>query len=453
MEQNLISLNENCVFQPNVYKETNNNNNNSSIKNNKNNNNINKSTRDSSKNKKRYLTYNNSFQDNKSVFDRLYQEYKSDKKEKEIEELRKKYEPRNTFQPNYDSKNKNKPNRKDFEIRLVKHNIDKKKHEQKIKEEYENEFIDKFPSCPNASSIENNGKRTKSNYGNFRQPIYQRLYEEDKEKKKRKEKISQDIIKNIKYKANHPIPIVINNNTNFINNIKLIDNRNNDNNNYNYNNSMIENKNNDTIKKNIFGINSTSNNKDIRSTKKNKNKNKNKDINDYSENGNAGKVIKKKSFCFSGKYIDFKDYRTPHDIHEKTYEYKKIEQLYDDYKKIKDSFNSKIDKTKEEIEQEEEKEEEEQQQEEKEKEKYEDKKSKNKREEEQVKDYVQEQKSENEIEQKEESKEQQDNKSDKIEEKSKNSELNKEEKEQKIKESYKNNENEEDFKGMDNKLI
>ena len=90
------------------------------------------------------------------IFIKLSQ--KSKKKEEEIESIRKEIDKECLFQPNLESnknKNKKKISRKDFENRLKLFEENRKDKEEKRKKEEEKEFNEKFPFIPNKEKERN----------------------------------------------------------------------------------------------------------------------------------------------------------------------------------------------------------------------------------------------------------------------------------------------------------
>ena len=159
------NLNENCVFQPNIYNTTN--------------------------NKKISLYKKNISQSKYTVFDRLFQ---ISKKKKEIpdENLNK-----NWFKPNY-STSKNRT-RESFDNRLRK-NEENKKLKEKIKnEEEQKEFHEKCPFAPKTINYISKNKSFQN------EPIYLKLYKENDKRKKRQELRIKQSIDEIKDMSNHPI--------------------------------------------------------------------------------------------------------------------------------------------------------------------------------------------------------------------------------------------------------
>ena len=196
------SINENCVFQPNMYNTTNNN--------------------KKSSPHKRHIS-----QEKYTVFDRLFQ---NSKKKKEIldENLNK-----NWFQPNYSS-SKNRT-RESFDGRLKKSEENRKLKEKIKKEEEQKEFHEKFPFAPKTGKNINKNKSFQS------EPIYLKLYKENDKKRKRQELRIKQNMNEIKNMSNHPIMtrnkveylnILKNSKTSYTNKNKIT----------NYNNKLISKK-------------------------------------------------------------------------------------------------------------------------------------------------------------------------------------------------------------------
>ena len=152
---------------------------------------------------------------------------KSKKKEEEIENIRKEIDKECLFQPNLESnknKSKKKINRKDFEKRLKLFEENRKDKEEKRKKEDEKEFNEKFPFIPNKEK-ERNKSCNKSFNKSFNKKrnesfesenIYQRLHDEKNKIKLKYEENVKKILDEIKDRANHPI--VKHNNINYITN-------------------------------------------------------------------------------------------------------------------------------------------------------------------------------------------------------------------------------------------
>ena len=230
---------------------------------------------------------------NSNVFDRLYKI--SERKKIEIENIQKELNKENIFQPNNDKKKSKILKRENFDERLKHFEEEKKGKEQKRKEEEQKEFEEKFPFNPkpyNCFNARNKFFKKKININ-----IHQKLYEDNKKLKQKNEERIKQTISEIKDRANHPISIH--------NNITYL-----------YNNSNI-------IKNNV---------------KKDKGKKtlsvgKNKDNNNNSN---------RKNKIYKIDYYEYKNYKNiQKKKNEKENEFKKIEQLYNEYKRMKHEISLK----------------------------------------------------------------------------------------------------------------
>ena len=262
-----FKINRNCTFHPNT-RGINSNNSNLSKKN---------------------FSFD---KNNLNVFERLSK--KSERKKQDIENLKHELNKENIFQPNIHKVNSKALKRENFEERLKILEESKKSKEQKRKEEEEKEFLEKFPFNPKPYNCFKASYKRNKNDININ--IYQKLYDDNKKFKKRKEDRIKQAINDIRYKANHPITIH-NNITYFYNNKKNI-------------------KINDRKKKRN---NSTNNIKIER------------------------KKINEKKKIYRIDYINYKTEEKNKKEKENEKEYKKIEQLYNEYKKIKNEFDLKQD--------------------------------------------------------------------------------------------------------------
>ena len=223
-----------------------------------------------------------------SVFDRLFK-VNDAKKKKEIEDLRTQRDKENIFQPNLDKnkKTQKKLNRKNFDERLKSFESAKKDKDQHRKEEEEKEFKEKFPFRPkrhnsfNKSNKKDKIKTEKKNCSFSNDNLYQRLYDDNKKLKMKYESNLKKVMNEIKDRANHPI--VKHNNINYIKKMKKQ---------YNENNMSFDNLNKKTNNNKIYKI--------------------------------------------SAPY-----YPTEERKDDKFYQFKRIEELYEEYKRIKNEINLK----------------------------------------------------------------------------------------------------------------
>ena len=157
--------------------------------------------------------------DNISVFDKLYKNNRSTKK-KEINDLIKERDKENIFQPNKEKNNKikKKLSRKNFDERLKKIEDNKKDKEEKRKKDEEKEFKEKFPFKPKRQNTFNISFRKEKNNTVPNENLYQRLYDENKKMRNKYEENLKKVMKDIKDRANHPI--VRHNNINYISKMK-----------------------------------------------------------------------------------------------------------------------------------------------------------------------------------------------------------------------------------------
>ena len=187
-----INLNENCTFQPNVDKKG----------------------KKGEKKEKRNIS---------EIFNKLYK--RSEKREKDVENMRKEIEKDSVFQPNLETnrgKSKKDINRKNFDKRLKLFEENRKDKEKNRKREEEKEFNNKFPFVPNKEKERNNSYNKsfnksfnkKRNESFSSESIYQRLHDDNKKMKKKYEENVKKVIEDIKDRANHPI--VKHNNINYI---------------------------------------------------------------------------------------------------------------------------------------------------------------------------------------------------------------------------------------------
>jgi len=264
-ENNII--NRNCTFHPNT-RGVNNNNSNLNKKN---------------------LSFD---KDNSNVFERLSK--KSERKKQDIENLKNELNKENIFQPNIHKLNSKMLKRENFEQRLKILEERKKSKDQKRKEEEEKEFQEKFPFNPKPYNCFKSTYKRNNNGINI--DIHQKLYEDNRKFKQRKEDRIKQAMNDIRYKANHPIAIH--------NNITYL---------YNKGNIIEIND------RRRYRNNSTNN---IRIEKKKK---------------------KKKKKMYRIDYINYKTEEKNKRDGDNEKEYKKIEQLYNEYKKIKNEFDLKQD--------------------------------------------------------------------------------------------------------------
>ena len=272
-----ITINENCTFQPNTrnigYNITNTNNNtfNKNLSFNKNNN-------------------------NESVFERLNKI--SERKKKEIENIKKELNKENIFQPNKYKNSIKNLKRENFDERLKNFEKEKKDKEQKRKENEQKQFLEKFPFNPQPyNRFKTSYKKLKNNKNNTQINIHEKLYEENKKIKEKNENRMKQVMDQILEMANHPI--TVHNNTNyFYKNIKIEKKK-----------KLTGNKSADKIINNkISTINRVSNN-----TKK-----KRKIKLEYSQ------------YKIEENKINYNDNK-----------FKKIDELYNEYKKMKDVIDFK----------------------------------------------------------------------------------------------------------------
>ena len=139
----------------------------------------------------------------KEFFDKLSQ--KNTKREKDVADIKKDLEKECPFQPNL-TKNKIKKEltRKDFEERMKRFEENKKEKEKRLKKDQEEEFKKICPFIPN----NNNKKRSNSFNKTLNQTsenIYKRLHDENKLIQKKYEENLQKLLNDIKDRANHPI--------------------------------------------------------------------------------------------------------------------------------------------------------------------------------------------------------------------------------------------------------
>ena len=265
-----FSINRNCTFHPNT-RGVNNNASNLSKKN---------------------LSFD---KNNSNVFERLSK--KSERKKQDIENLKNELNKENIFQPNVHKLNLKMLKRENFEQRLIILEERKKNKEQKRKEEEEKEFQEKFPFNPKPyNCFKASYKR--NNIG-ININIHQKLYDDNKKSKQRKEDRIKQEIKDIRYKANHPI----------------------------------------AIHNNITYLYNKGNNIEINDRKRNRN-------NSTNNIRIQRKKINEKKKMYKIDYINYKTEEKNKKEGENEKEYKKIEQLYKEYKKIKNEFDLKQDSEK-----------------------------------------------------------------------------------------------------------
>ena len=171
---------------------------------------------------------NNKNNNNKSKIDKNKQSEfferlskKSGKKEEEIKHLEKERDKENIFQPNFDKNKKiqKKLSRKNFEERLKKFEDVQKDKETQRKKEEEKEFKEKFPFRPKRhNSFNKNLKKDKNSFCSSNENLYQRLYDDNKKMKNKYEESLKKVLNDIKDRANHPI--VKHNNINYIKKMK-----------------------------------------------------------------------------------------------------------------------------------------------------------------------------------------------------------------------------------------
>ena len=131
---------------------------------------------------------------------------KNTKREKDVADIKKDLEKECPFQPNL-TKNKIKKEltRKDFEERMKRFEENKKEKEKRLKKDQEEEFKKICPFIPNNN---NNKKRSNSFNKTLNQTsenIYKRLHDENKLIQKKYEENLQKLLNDIKDRANHPI--------------------------------------------------------------------------------------------------------------------------------------------------------------------------------------------------------------------------------------------------------
>ena len=274
-----ITINENCTFQPNTRN----------IGDNITNANLNNNT----------ITKNLSFNknnNNESVFERLNKI--SERKKKEIENIKKELNKENIFQPNKDKKSIKNLKRENFDERLKNFEKDKKDKEQKRKENEQKQFLEKFPFNPKPyNRFKTSYKKLKNNKNNTQINIHEKLYEENKKIKEKNENRMKQVMDQILEMANHPISV--HNNTNYF-----------------YKNIKIETKKKFTGNKSADKIIS----------------NKISTINRVSNNNKKKRKIK----------LEYRQYKMEENkINYNDNEFKKIEELYNEYKKMKDVINFK----------------------------------------------------------------------------------------------------------------
>ena len=160
---------------------------------------------------------NKSKANNTSVFDKLYNNYGNTKK-KDMNDLAKERDKENIFQPNKEKNKKIRKNlsRKNFDERLKKLEDNKKDKEEKRKKDEEKEFKQKFPFQPKRHYSLNKSYRKDKN--DSKDNLYQRLYEDNQKMKNKYEENLKQVMKEIKNRANHPI--VRHNNINYISKMK-----------------------------------------------------------------------------------------------------------------------------------------------------------------------------------------------------------------------------------------
>ena len=165
---------------------------------------------------------------NKSKFDKNNQSAfferlskKSDKKKEEIKHLEKERDKENIFQPNFDKNKKiqKKLSRKNFEERLKKFEDVQKEKETQRKKDEEKQFKEKFPFRPKRNNSFNKSfKKDKNSICSSNENLYQRLYDDNKKMKNKYEESLKQVLNDIKDRANHPI--VRHNNINYIKKMK-----------------------------------------------------------------------------------------------------------------------------------------------------------------------------------------------------------------------------------------
>ena len=162
---------------------------------------------------------NDSKENTISVFDKLYKNKQSTKK-KEINDIIKERDKENIFQPNKEKNNKikKKLSRKNFDERLKKIEDNKKEKEEKRKKDEEKEFKEKFPFKPKRQNTFNKSFKKEKNNTVPNENLYQRLYDENRKMRDKYEENLKKMMKDIKDRANHPI--VRHNNTNYISKMK-----------------------------------------------------------------------------------------------------------------------------------------------------------------------------------------------------------------------------------------
>ena len=216
-----------------------------------------------------------------TVFERLCKT--NEPKKNEIKSLEKERDKENIFQPNLEKNKKiqKKLSRKNFEERLKKFEDAKKNKEEKRKKDEEKEFKEKFPFKPKRhNSFNKSFRKDKNNIYASNDNLYQRLYDENKKMKNKYEENLKQLMNDIRDRANHPI--VKHNNISYIR----------------------------KMKKNYY-------------VEKNEN------------------IIKNTSFDNPSKRsIPLPYYQTEDKKdNEKMYEFKRIEELYEEYKRIKNQIN------------------------------------------------------------------------------------------------------------------
>ena len=263
----ILTINRNCTFHPNTRGDNNN----------------------ASNLRKKNLSFD---KNNSNVFERLCK--KSERKNQDIENLKNELNKENIFQPNMHKLNTKTLKRENFEQRLKILEERKKSKDQKRKEEEEKDFQEKFPFNPKPyNCFKANFKR---NNNGININIHQKLYEENKKFKQRKEDRIKQAINDIRYKANHPI--VIHNNITYL---------------YNKGNKI-----------------------EINYRKRNRN-------NSTNNIRIQKKKINEKKKLYRIDYMNYKTEEKNKKDREDEKEYKKIEQLYNEYKKIKNEFDLKQD--------------------------------------------------------------------------------------------------------------
>ena len=136
----------------------------------------------------------------KTLIERLYKRNDLEKKIKLIEDIRSQQDKENIFQPNF-KKGRSNLSRKNFEERLKRFEEVRLEQKENRKKEEEKQFKEKFPFAPKRKNSTSRRNNSMPRNNN----IYQKLYEDNARKKERQNQNLKQIMNEIKDRANHPI--------------------------------------------------------------------------------------------------------------------------------------------------------------------------------------------------------------------------------------------------------